>query len=361
MPRDASRLIDANSNRASEAARTLEDLARFMLDDGPLAARWKQTRHGLAAALHAAGLPRATLAMARDTANDAGTANSAADAHSRADLEAVASAAASRLGEALRVVEEALKLSAPSAAAAVERLRYDAYDAEKLLFRRLAVPRPHWPVCVLVTESLCVHHSWLDVAQAAIDGGAACIQLREKELTDRELLGRACTLIELARPRDVAVVINDRADIAALAGADGVHLGQDDLSVAGARRIVGERCIVGVSCSTPEQANAAASDGADTIGIGAMYSTATKAKPRIAGPDLLRAVIGQPELAVMPHLAIGGIDADRAAELVSIGCRGVAVSSAVCGATDPRAAVAAVVEVMGTMAEPPHASEGAAE
>ncbi len=339
-------MIDANSNRASEAARTLEDIARFVLDDGPLAQRLKRLRHGLEAALDAAGLPRSARAEARDTAEDAGIANSATDPHTRTDLLSVASAAGSRLAEALRVVEESLKLDAPAQAAAVERLRYDGYDAEKRLLRMLTRPRAQWPLCVLITEALCGARGWRQVALAAIEGGAACVQLREKHLPDRELLARARELVEIARPRGVAVVVNDRPDIAVLARADGVHVGQGDLDASSVRRIVGDRLSVGVSCSSVEQALAAAGAGADVVGIGAMYATSTKANPSVAGPDLLRLVLAQPSLATVPHLAIGGIDAERARELASIGCRGVAVSSAVCGADDPAAAAAAIAEAI---------------
>ncbi|MEO0630723.1 MAG: thiamine phosphate synthase, partial [Planctomycetota bacterium] len=325
---EARRLIDANSNRATEAARTLEDLARFSLDDGSLAARFKGIRHGLESALASAGLTRDVRAMARDTANDAGIANSASDAHERATERDIACAAGSRLGEALRVIEETLKLATPEAAAEVEQLRYTGYDAERALLTRLARHADQWPVCVLVTEALCAQHSWQDVVRGAIAGGAACIQLREKSLTDRELLARARELVATARPAGVAVMVNDRADIAALADADGVHLGQGDLSVADARRIVGERLLIGVSCSSVDDARAAIEEGADTIGVGAMFETATKAKPSIGGPELLAAVLADASASRvlhLPHLAIGGITAERAGQLAAIGCRGVAV------------------------------------
>lgn len=344
--RDGRRVIDANSNRASEAARTLEDLSRFVLDNGPLALRWKRVRHGLEEALASVGLARSVRAASRDTRGDEGVANSAADRHARADLVGVASAAGGRLTEALRVLEEMLKLQSPEASAAVERLRYDTYDAEKLLLRRLTITPRRWPVCVLVTESLCSTLSWLDVARAAIEGGAACLQLREKDLPDRELLARARTLVELARPRGVDVVINDRPDIAVLAGADGVHVGQGDLSPEHARRIVGDGMSVGVSCSTLGHALEAVETDADVIGLGAMYPSRTKPKPEIAGVDLLRQVLEHPAASKLHHLAIGGITAERAAELARLGCRGVAVSGAVCGAADPRAATMSIVETM---------------
>ncbi|MEO1717014.1 MAG: thiamine phosphate synthase [Planctomycetota bacterium] len=346
MTRDARRMLDANCNRASEAARTAEDIARFVLDDGPLAGRFKSLRQAIDRTLSDAGMPRSVRTAARDTAQDAGVANSAADLHSRDSVLEIASAAGSRLTEALRVIEETLKLDAPSQAAVIERLRYDAYTAERLLLGALSRPSVDWPVCVLITESLCTHHSWQDVAAGAIEGGAACLQLREKSLGDRELVERARVLIDLARPGGVAVVVNDHPAIAALVQADGVHVGQSDLAPADVRRIVGERVSIGVSCSTTEQARDAVEAGADVIGVGAMYGTTTKANPTVAGPSLLRDILADATLAGVPHLAIGGVDASRAQELAGMGCRGVAISNAVCSSPDPAAATAAIVDAI---------------
>ncbi len=354
--RELTRLIDANANRATEAARTLEDIARFVLDDGPLAAIAKRMRHSLEDALGSAGFARSQRTRDRDVALDAGIANSMADDHTRSGLADIVAAASSRLTEALRVLEEGVKTVHPAGAASLEALRYTAYDAERRLQRSLILERPRWAVCVLITEALCVHYSWQDIARGAIDGGASCLQLREKDLGDRELLGRASFLVRIARDQGVAVVINDRPDLALLAGADGVHLGQDDLRVSEARRIAGDRMLVGVSCSSVEQAIAAAEADADIIGLGAMHPSSTKPKPSIAGPDLLMSVLGHPDLSGLPHLAIGGIDAPRAAELAQMGCTGVAVSGAVCGAEDPAQATA---EIRRAMQSPLHA-EGAA-
>ena len=137
------------------------------------------------------------------------------------------------------------------------------------------------------------------------------------------------------------LIINDRPDVAALCGADGVHVGQDDLPVADARRIVGAGRLVGVSTHTLAQARPAAADGADYIGVGPMFATATKDAGPVAGPQLLRQVAAEVPL---PHVAIGGITADNVAQLVAAGARRVAVCSAVIAAADPQAAARAIVE-----------------
>lgn len=328
------RMIDANANRAREAMRVLEDIARFGLDDAGISGGMKSLRDRFRSALDAAGLSRASLSAARDTPGDVGTTLTAPGEVRRESILANAEAAGARLSEALRVVEESLKVLGKDARS-VESIRYTGYELERQLLAALAKPDCDWRLCVLITESLCRHHSWSEVSRLAIEGGADCIQLREKDLTDRELIDRAKQLVDLAGDR-ASVIVNDRVDIALAAGAAGAHLGQQDLSIAEARQLSGPKLILGVSCTTAEQARSATLAGADILGIGAMYPTETKSKPSIAGPSLLKNVLDDEITRRIPHLAIGGIDADRVTELAALGCRGVAVSSAVCASSDPR-------------------------
>jgi thiamine-phosphate pyrophosphorylase len=338
------RIIDANANRAREALRVMEDAARFGLNDGELSGRLKGLRHDLRPALAAlgesAGLDPGVLIASRDTEGDVGTRISTEAEGRRSGLRDVAAAAGARLGEALRSMEEAAK-AAGADASGLEALRYRGYTAEKMLLAAFGTGRAvQWRLCVLLTDSLCAGRGWERVASEAIDGGADCLQLREKELEGRELLRRARRLVQMAHPRGVAVVVNDRLDIALLAGADGVHVGQDDLSVEDVRRLAGRRLLVGVSTANMEQARAAARAGADYCGVGPMFATMTKHKPVLSGPAYLREYLADPLTARVPHLAIGGIAVGNVGELVAAGCLGIAVSSAVCGADDPRDACA---------------------
>ena len=336
-------MLDANINRACEGLRTLEDLARFVLDDAELARRAKETRHAVRAASAAAGLRR--LIAWRDTPGDVGTSISAEQEGVRSDARAIAVAAGNRVAEALRACEEAAKtlgLDAP----AFEAARYEAYEIQRRLIIVMGGPaRPVWSVCVLLTESLC-RRPWEDVARAACKGGAGCVQLREKDLDDGALLVRARRLVEIARPLGVDVIINDRPDIAVLAGATGVHVGQGDLGVGEVRRLAGDALLVGVSCSTVEMAKQAVRDGADALGLGPMFASGTKPKDALSGPGLIDAVMRDPIASSLPHLAISGIDASNAGELAARGCMGVAVCGAVCGADDPEAAARELVEIM---------------
>jgi thiamine-phosphate pyrophosphorylase len=353
------RIVDANANRAREALRVLEDVARFAMDDGDLSAELKALRHELRAAVDCLTAERGGLGALlawRDTPGDVGTAHSTAAEQARGSVRDVAAAAGKRLSESLRVLEECAKVISPPAAADVEMLRYRGYEAERRVLAALGTGRAEqWRLCVLVTECACLHHSWEEVARRAVEAGADCVQLREKGLGDREFLRRARRLVQIAR--DVArtpgaeganpgpdgramagraaVVVNDRPDVALLSGADGVHVGQDDLPVREVRRLAGDRLIVGVSTHTPAQARAAAAEGADYCGVGPMFETTTKTAGPAAGPALLREYLSVPATARVPHLAIGGITAENVGELAAAGCRGVAVCAAVCGAADP--------------------------
>jgi len=213
-------------------------------------------------------------------------------------------------------------------------------------------PQPvcrQWSLCVLITESLC-KRPWEEVAQAALEAGADCIQLREKELAGRELLARAKRLRELTLAHDASLVINDRPDIAALCEANGVHLGQTDLPITEARRIVGDGVCIGISATTLAQASDALGAGADSLGLGPMFATRTKPDPggrtdgSLAGPSLVRGVLKKHP--GTSHLAIGGITGANILELREAGAKGIATSSVVCGADDPGAVARELLEAL---------------
>lgn len=352
------RIIDANANRAREALRVMEDIARFHLNDDNLCARLKQLRHDLRAALDRLGDPALLLAW-RDTPGDVGTTLSTEAEATRENLRDVTSAAAKRLTEALRAIEECAKVAAPplpgaqpGVAPAIEALRYAAYDVEQQLLAALSGGRAgQWTLCLLLTESLC-RRPWDEVAAAFIEGTRGhltAIQLREKDLAGREVLARARTLVKIARDTTTspppAIIINDRPDIALLAGADGVHLGQEDVPIAAVRRLAGSSLLVGVSCSTMEHARAAVRQGADYCGVGPIFPSATKPKPHLAGPNLVRDYLADPQTARVPHLAISGITVENAPQLIVAGARGVAVSSAICAKERPAEISRALCEV----------------
>ncbi|MGQ0627612.1 MAG: thiamine phosphate synthase [Phycisphaerales bacterium] len=335
------RMLDANANRAREGLRVMEDVARFALSSAALSAEIKTLRHDLREAIDALGFDEVSLVAARDTEGDVGTSIKTAAEGRRDDLRSIAVAAARRVTEALRVMEECAKADhVGRAAPMIERVRYRAYGAEKALTLALAGTRaPQWRLCVLLTESLC-RLPWLNVARAAMAGGADCVQLREKGLLAAELLSRARALVNAASEATtrVSIIINDRPDVAIGAGADGVHLGQDDLPADVVRGLQsdGRRLLIGISTHNGAEAQRAIEAGADYCGVGAMFETATKARVP-SGLGWLREYVEHETWSRTPHMAIGGITPENVALVVNSGACGVAVSSCVCGAGDPAA------------------------
>ena len=191
---------------------------------------------------------------------------------------------------------------------------------------------------VLLTEALC-RGDWYETAEAALAGGAGAIQLREKQLTDIELLDRARRIHELCERHEALLIINDRPDIALAAGAHGVHLGQEDPPVSEARRILGDECIIGVSTHTVEQAKAAVAGLPDYIAVGPMFASHTKPQDHIAGPATLSAVRS---LTSLPLVAIGGITLENAAQCAPADV--LAVCSAVISVDDVASATRELME-----------------
>ncbi len=332
-------MIDANLNRAREALRTLEDVARFGWNDAAIAREAKELRHALQSAV--AALPAERLAAARDVAGDVGVSLETPTEYARADLSSVAVAAGKRLTEALRAVEEAVKTVDARVARAVEAVRYRAYALDARAISRAALgDLRQWRLCVLVTRAIC-RLPWDEVVSRAIDGGADAIQVREKDMPARELVAHARAVRTICAPRGVALIVNDRLDVALAAEADGVHLGADDLPVREARRIAGAALRIGASTHSLAEARTAIEAGADHCGVGAMYESGLKPGLAPSGEAYLRAFMA--EFPQVPHLAIGGIAPGRVTALAHAGCRGVAVSSAICGAEDPAAVARAIV------------------
>jgi thiamine-phosphate pyrophosphorylase len=332
MDTNSLRMLDANANRAREALRVMEDYGRFCLNHENLSAELKDLRHGLAEVLKNY-LGEAILH--RDVAGDVGIDIKTASESKRGDLSDVVIAAGKRLPEALRVIEEVLKTLDPSTAARVEKLRYAAYAAEQKIARTL---RPNLfeqvRLYVLITEAVC-KRPWLDSAKEAIEGGADCLQLREKTLEGAEFLRRAKMLAGLCREKRVLCIINDRPDIALAAGANGVHVGQDDLPAIEARKIIGSRMILGVSTHNLNQARQAVLDGADYIGVGPVFRSETKLPDILPGLDFARQAAKEIKI---PAVAIAGISERNVDEVLGTGIKAIAVTAAVVGCEDIKGA-----------------------
>ena len=352
---DTLRTLDAAANRAREGLRVVEDFVRFSLDDAHFSRLLKELRHELTERL--SDLDRFGLIAARDTLGDVGTRIKTPHEQTRLLPIDVVIANCRRVEEALRTLEEFSKLllghtaagssddestnspqprpqlADPQLPAHLEQLRYRLYTIEKGLTTTLA-SRERLAGCdlyLLVTESLCHHGSGPTIRQA-LEAGLRIVQLREKELTDRLLLESARRVRKWTHEADAIFIMNDRPDLAVLAEADGVHIGQDELSVREARRIVGPHRLVGVSTHTIEQARQAVLDGADYLGVGPCFATSTKSFNQLAGLDFVRQVAAE---ITLPWFAIGGISPANITAVRAAGASRVAVSSAICSSPTP--------------------------
>ena len=338
------RILDANANRGAEGLRVVEEFVRFVLDDRHLTALCKQLRHDLAEAMRR--LPASGLLAARETQADVGTTITAGAEFDRATARDVAVASMKRVEQSLRCLEEYGKTVSAEFAAAVEALRYRAYT----LHRAVAIAddsraRLQGARLYVLIDGAATAGAFAVRAQSLVAAGVHVLQLRDKRLTDRELLARARMLRQITAGTSTLFVLNDRPDLAALAHADGVHVGQDELSVKEVRAIVGPEMLIGVSTHSIEQARRAVLDGANYLGCGPTFPSGTKEFREFPGIDFLRQVSQEISL---PAFAIGGITAENLRLVRAAGFCRVAVSGAVADATEP---VAAARQLLAWLAE----------
>jgi len=319
------RILDANQNRAREALRVIEEYLRFSLNDAHLTGVAKQLRHRLQAAL--SRLPRDSMLRARDTLSDVGTAVSTEAERTRSGADAVVAAAFSRAEQSLRALEEYGKVVDSAFAVEMERLRYDVYTLEKsaAATRSAAERLENCRIYVLI-DGADDHTAFARRVERLISAGVDAIQLRDKRLGERTLLARARLLANACRGNATLAIVNDRPDIALLAHADGVHVGQDELPVAEVRRVVGPQMLIGLSTHTIEQARDGVLAGADYLGVGPVFPSGTKEFAELAGIEFVRQVAAE---VTLPAFAIGGIDAGNVEQVAAGGMRRIAVSAAV--------------------------------
>lgn len=330
----AARILDANANRAREGLRVAEEYARFALNDHYLTSELKSVRHALQSAL--AHVPLELRMKARDTARDVGTQVTTATEYARESVAAVAAANLSRVQEALRSIEEYSKTQWPDLAQQVEVFRYRLYVLAQAVFHvGQARLRLGASALYALVDAGRDEEDFTARCRAILSGGVQIVQLRAKRLDDRTRLSRAQLLRRITADFGAIFIVNDRPDIAKLARADGVHVGQDELRVSDVRAILGADGLVGVSTHSIEQAHQAILDGADYIGCGPTFASRTKSFDSFPGLDYLRQVshsIG------LPAFAIGGIDVARLPEVLATGIRRVAVGNALWDAPDPELA-----------------------
>lgn len=343
------RLIDANLDRAREGLRVLEDWARFGLERADLVSRTKDMRQTLGL------LHRDVYKQARHTATDAGAGlGHPAQAERRQPAQVVAANAA-RVQEALRVLEEFGRSGDPALAAAAATIRYRLYDLEVALLqgsgdgasRRQLLARCH---LYLVTSPMPELEA---VVAGALDGGVRLVQYRAKPgspgpdgapLSDGQRLEQARSLRRLCADHGALFLVNDRIDLALAVDADGVHLGQDDLPPAVARRLLGQERLIGRSTHALPQLQQALRDGCDYVGVGPVQATPTKPGRAPVGLEYVRQAAAA---CPIPCFAIGGLALETIPRLRQAGAERIAVVRAITEAADPAAASRALLTALG--------------
>lgn len=340
--RQPQRIIDANLNRIGEGLRLLEDVARLMLSDAALTQQLKTMRHEL---ITVDGAINQQLLQARNSAGDVGVNLEVPQQAKGRGLTKVVTANARRVQQALRVIEELAKIpNVKLDSEKFKKARFNLYTIERDLLSRMLrrdkLARIFGLYAIIDTKFL-KSRSHLEVAAQAIRGGAKTIQLRDKIQSKRELLPIAQQLKRLCGEHDVLFIVNDYLDLALAADADGLHLGQDDLPTGVARQLLPIDKLLGCSVTTVKQAISAESEGADYIAVGAIYPTESKETTEVVGLEGLRLIKKQ---AVLPLVAIGGITADNAAEVIAAGASSVAVISALMQAESPEEAARQIID-----------------
>lgn len=343
ISKDTLRIIDANLNRIGEGLRVLEEIARLSLNDASLTQQLKNMRHDI---VRVDDNLQLKLINARDSGGDVGADMLVSGEEKPRDTADTVIANARRVQESLRVLEEIarvpdLKLDTGK----YKNTRFTLYSIEKELILKISRQdklKKLTGLYVIIDTAWLKGRSHQDVTAQVIRGGARVIQLRDKEHVKKELLSIARDMRNMCLEKDILFIVNDYLDIALAVDADGLHVGPDDLPVGVARQLLPSDKILGGSARTVNTAAALSSEGADHIGVGAMFPTDTKEGAEVVGAERLREI----KAAVStPIVAIGGINENNIREVIDAGADAVAVISAVLGADDIETATRQLVNI----------------
>ncbi len=321
--RSRHRILDANLNRAREGLRVIEEWCRFSLENPALTDLCKSFRQTLGQ-WHSS-----ELRLARNTPDDPGTALTHLNEQHRESIKAILQANLCRVQEALRVLEEYGKVDRPDIGIACKQMRYQVYTLESQLMTQLRHQKLLQARLYLITSP---GDRLLEVVESALKGGVDIVQYRDKNADDRVRLRNAQALAKLCHDHDALFIVNDRPDIVLLVGADGVHVGQQDLPIAQVRQLLGSEYLVGCSTTNPDEMKIALDGKPDYIGVGPVYETPTKAGKKASGLGYIRYAVDH---APLPWFAIGGIDEHNLSDVVQAGAGRVAVVRAIMEAEHP--------------------------
>ncbi len=358
--REIYRVVDANANRAREGLRVVEEVTRFILEEPQFSARLKEIRHEITEVLKS--FPARELLSARNSQGDVGRELYQPGEGRRDGYEEIIRANMVRSQEALRSLEEFSKAIDSRIGEKFKAIRFRLYSLEKEVGESLTLkdkvqvaPLPsraqagertkvrgkgkflynqvlrEWKLYIVLDRELIGSQDPVEIVKAVAAGGGTVIQWRDKKGNMQEAIKVVSQLKEDSSLKNINIIINDRVDLTLAAGADGVHLGQNDLPLLQARKLLGEG-IIGASTHSEEEALQAEKEGADYVSLGPIFPTPTKED---AGSPLGVRKIEEVKKAIrIPLVAIGGINETNIEEVIAAGADVVAVASAILKAKD---------------------------
>ncbi len=316
------RIIDVNLNRLTEGLRVIEDIVRFNFEDRETLNTIRNLKQKIWQNM---GEMRKKVIWSRKSEQDIGR-SAKFDNIKRTNLVDVLTANFKRSQESARVLEEVFKLKDDQIAGLFKNIRFTLYDVEKELVKKIK-PAFDLRLYVIIDIASVGRKHLAEITTACISGGATTIQLREpKHILSRQWLLDAIKIKKAISNQKVKLIINDRIDIAQAADADGVHLGEYDMPLTYARKILGNEKIIGITAQNSIQTKNAENYGADYVGVGAIFPTITKLDAPLIGITTLNTIV---KGAKIPVVAIGGITTQNVKQLLKLGVSGIAVASSV--------------------------------
>jgi len=318
------RVIDANINRVTEGLRVIEDIFRYCHDDPGIQQALKDLRHRVAS-----DSDQQRFIPYRDAASDIGFSSVGDLEYKREGLKDILRSNMKRAQEGLRVLEEMFKLDDAGASQKMKSLRYELYKIDKkiLMYNKPEIKKGLY---LIMTDP---PMGYEELARMAVSACIPVLQLRYKGFDASRFLSHALAVREITAGTSTVFIVNDRPDIAMLSGADGLHIGRNDIPPVQARRLLGDNVLIGLSTHNSEQVIDAQDQDVDYIGFGPVFFTASKEDPdMVTGVDALKKISAESR---HPVVAIGGIDRGNIMSMKGTGCNNIAVISAVSNARDP--------------------------
>lgn len=331
------RILDANINRAAEGIRVVEDICRFYFEDNEKTEKLRKMRHILRKTFQDID---EDFVNSRDAEHDIGREISQKSTlDKKTDLKQLITANFKRIEEAVRTMEETLKITGKYEESKImENLRYEAYYLEKEVLKHIKIDIPEG-LYGITAEKYSNGRDNITVVKEMIEAGIKIIQYREKYKSMKEKYEECIRIREITKEKGVIFIINDHIDLAMMVNADGIHIGQDDIPIKEVRKIAGSK-IIGLSTHSPEQLKKAIEDGADYIGVGPIYKTYTK--DDVCDPVGLEYLEYAVKNATIPFVAIGGIKEGNIDEVIKRGAKTICLVTEIVGAEDIQSKVKSI-------------------